>query len=284
GVTHRGAMNLAQASRDWLELRPGRKVLQFASWSYDASVWEWLMGLSWGGSLILAGRERMLEKGGIAELLDGQQVELALLPPSLAESLESTEFPRLQTLILGGEAVSERMRDRWCVGRRLINAYGPTEASVVATMSAPLRDGAVVIGRPIANTQAYVLDDEMQPVPVGVAGELYVGGAGVARGYVNRAGQTAERFVPDSFGARPGARLYRTGDLVRWHADGNLEFVGRNDPQVKLRGHRIELAEIEARLREHPQVSQAVGTVREGAPGDKRLEGYVGTAPHARTH
>ena len=159
----------------------------------------------------------------------------------------------------------------------LFNEYGPTEATVWTTVfscRSPMT-GPVPIGRAIANTQMYVLDGHMEPVPVGVTGELYIGGAGLARGYLNRPDLTAERFVPDPYGKKAGARLYRTGDLGRWREDGNIEFLGRVDDQVKIRGYRIELGEIEAVLREHAGVGEAVVVVREEEGREKRLVGYV---------
>ena len=210
------------------------------------------------------------------ERVDAVDVTPSLLRLALAEGLgRDGGFPRL--VLVGGEAVDEEMRGRMLrVPTRFYNVYGPTECTVDATVREVGASGPpAAIGGPLPNVTSYVLDPALLPVPVGVAGELYVGGAGLARGYLGRPGQTAERFVPDPFGGHAGARLYRTGDRVRWLADGTLEYLGRLDVQVKVRGFRIELGEIEARLAEHPDVREAVVVAREDAPGDKRLVAYV---------
>ncbi|MEW5925948.1 MAG: non-ribosomal peptide synthetase, partial [Gemmatimonadota bacterium] len=199
-----------------------------------------------------------------------------------AEELKA-EIPRLRYLIVGGDALDPQTIARvrkGCAPRHLLNGYGPTETTTFAITHevTDVEEGArsIPLGRPVANTRIYILDAHGEPVPVGARGELYIGGAGVALGYQNRPGPTAERFVPDPFGGEPrgGARLYRTGDLGRWLPDGTIEFLGRNDHQVKVRGFRIEPGEIEARLLAHPEVREAVVLAREVAPGDRRLVAY----------
>src|SRR5262249_4873498 len=191
--------------------------------------------------------------------------------------LEAEASP-LRVVLLGGEAIDGELWDRlaaWA-GTDFYNAYGPTECTVDATVAALKGDRTTPhIGRPIENAQVYVLDSNLRPTPVGVMGEIHIGGAGVARGYLNRPDLTAERFIQDPFNGDPQARLYKSGDLGRWRADGTLEYVGRNDHQVKIRGYRIELGEIEAALATHPGVQQAVVLARESAPGEKRLVAYV---------
>ena len=188
----------------------------------------------------------------------------------------------LPVLVVGGDASTEALVKRWRDGRRLVNAYGPTEATVCATFfecGDPFKSSPP-IGRPISNTRIYVLDQYTQPVPIGVVGELYIGGAGVARGYWNLPGLTAARFIPSPF--VKGDRLYRTGDLARYLPDGNLEFMGRNDSQVKVRGFRIELGEVESRLLQHPGIRDAVILAREDVPGEKRLVAYYTQQSDAR--
>ncbi len=279
-VSHRGVPNLAADVARVTGLRPGQRVLQFASFSFDAAVYEVTLALQHGATLVLASREDLMPGQPLVDVLRGQAIDQVLLPPSVLALLPTEGLETLGTLISGGEACTAELVEKWAPGRQFINAYGPTEATVIANLHVCVPDGQrPPLGQGIANTRQYVLDRHLRPVPVGVAGELCIGGVGLARGYLNRPELTAEKFVPDAFGTEPGGRLYRTGDLVRWRADGTLEYLGRIDFQVKLRGFRIELGEIEAVLASHSGVRQALVLVREDRPGDKRLVAYAVPAP-----
>jgi amino acid adenylation domain-containing protein len=279
-VPHAGLASFSAAEVDRFDVRPGDRVLQFSSPSFDASVLELCMSLPAGAALVVPPPETTLLGEVLADVLAERAVTHALIPPvalaTVPEAAARTGLPDFRTVIVGGDTCTAELVARWAPGRRMINAYGPTESTVVSTWSEPLSTGrsAPPIGRPIWNTRAYVLDDTLAPVPVGFVGEFYVTGAGLARGYLNRPGLTAQRFVACPFGL-PGARMYRTGDLVRWTAAGQLEFVGRADEQVKIRGFRIEPGEIETLLRRHPTVGEAVVVARTDEPGSKRLVAYV---------
>ncbi|MFD7589492.1 non-ribosomal peptide synthase/polyketide synthase [Kitasatospora sp. NPDC059811] len=274
-VTHRGIGGFAEAARAHYAVRPGDRVLQFSSPSFDASVLELFISVLAGATLVIPPHGPWLGEE-LAAVLDEHRITHALIPPAALATVPGGTGRHLRSLIVGAEACPADLVDRWAPGRRMINSYGPTEATIVATWTGPLTagSGAPPIGGALPHTRAYVLDAAMRPQPPGVDGELYVGGEGVARGYLGRPGLTAGRFVADPFGP-PGARLYRTGDQARWTADGELEFLGRLDRQVKIRGFRIEPGEIEAALRAHPAVDQAVVVVREDEPGRERLVGYA---------
>ncbi|MFI9272171.1 non-ribosomal peptide synthase/polyketide synthase [Kitasatospora sp. NPDC052896] len=275
-VTHRGLAAFAAAAAEQYAVGPGDRVLQFASPSFDASVLELCVSLL-GGAALVTGEEGPLVGERLAEVLADRCVSHTLIPPAALATVEpetADALPALRTLIVGAEACPADLVDTWAAGRRMINSYGPTEATVVATWTGPLSPGGGTppIGRPCGATRGYVLDAALRPVPPGVTGELYVAGPGVARGYLGRPGLTAQRFVADPFGA-PGERMYRTGDLVRRHADGDLRFAGRVDDQIKVRGFRIEPGEIETALRRSTLVRDAVVTVRADASGDGAVAG-----------
>jgi amino acid adenylation domain-containing protein/thioester reductase-like protein len=274
-VTHRGIANLASAQAAAFRVGADSRVLQFAPLSFDAAVSELAMTFHAGATLVMARRNALLPGRPLLRVLEKHAVSVVTLPPSVLAALPAAELPALRTLVVAGEACSAEVAARWAPGRHFVNAYGPTETTVCATLTSWEGGDRPPIGKPIANTRVYVLDRRMRPVPVGVPGELYVGGIGLARGYLSRPRLTAERFVPDPFGTAPGARLYRTGDLGRWLPGGLLEYIGRADHQVKLRGFRIELGEIEAVLACHPQVSACAVLAREDSPGDQRLVAYV---------
>jgi amino acid adenylation domain-containing protein len=261
------------------------RFLLLSSISFDSSVAGIFGSLLHGGTLIIANSDVVRDPLRLNQEIQRLGVESLLCVPSLYKhyleySVGSEKKKQLSRVIVAGEVcppdlVAKSARQEPQV--ELFNEYGPSEATVWASMQRcayPLERQSVPIGRPIANTQVYILDKYEEPVPIGVAGELYIGGAGVARGYLNRAELTAERFVPDPYAAQAGARMYKTGDIGRWLADGSLEFLGRNDDQVKIRGFRIELGEITAQLQQHPAVDKAVVIAREDAPGEKRLVAY----------
>jgi amino acid adenylation domain-containing protein/non-ribosomal peptide synthase protein (TIGR01720 family) len=274
-VTHAGLAGFAAAEIEHFDVRPTDRVLQFSSPSFDASVLELCMALPAGASIVVPPPGPLLGEQ-LADVLAARRVTHALIPPPALATLPEVPLPDFRTLIVGGDACTAHLVARWAPGRRMINAYGPTENTVVSSWSPPLCPSPEPppIGHPIPNVACRVLDDALREVPPGVTGELYVTGVGLARGYHRRPGLTAGRFVADPFGA-PGSRMYRTGDLTRWRADGQLEFVGRADHQVKIRGFRIEPGEIEARLRRHPDVADAVVVARETTAGHKRLVAYV---------
>ncbi len=274
-VEHRHALNfLIGMIRHW-DVGPGWRVLQFASLSFDVSVMDIFMPLCSGATLVLPSKETRMSPPQLAKLLRDREITFACMPPAVVNLLTGEQFPDLQVVLSAGEELPSELLRKWLrPGLRFYNGYGPTETAIGAVFGQ--MDGSVFpppIGRPKPNYQAYVLDQYLNPVPVGVVGELHIGGVGVTRGYLNRPELTAERFIDDPF--RPGQRLYKTGDLVRRRPDGQLQFVGRIDGQVKIHGLRIEVGEIEAVLVSYPGVAQAVVNVAEDPTGDKQLVGYA---------
>ena len=290
-IAHRSLVNFARASAESFSLQPADRVLQFASLSFDTAAEEIFPCLITGATLVLRS-DRMLDSGSVflnqcrrwrITVLDLPTVYWHELTENIAA--DNLDLPAtLRLVVLGGDKALRERAVQWqraSRGRvRLLNEYGPTEATVVATThdvadSDVTESREIPIGRPIANVRTYVLDRSLNPVPIGARGELYIGGAGVARGYHRRPDLTAESFIPDPFSQTPGARLYKTGDLARFLADGSLEFLGRTDHQVKVRGFRVEPGEIEAALTAHAAVRHAVVIPRQEASGDHRLMAYV---------
>ncbi|MBR1212271.1 non-ribosomal peptide synthetase [Bradyrhizobium sp. JYMT SZCCT0180] len=278
-VEHRGVVNLALAQRALFEVSARSRVVQFASFSFDASTWEIVMALCSGAELFLLGPREHRNAAELLDYLAHNGITHATLPPALLQGRTDLDrLASLQVLVLAGELPKAELIKGVPSGVAVFNGYGPTETTVCATTwlrPMGFQGGVVPIGRPLPNTRIYLLDGFGAPVPLRAIGEIYVGGAGVARGYLNRADLTAERFVFDPSSGDAGARMYRTGDLGRYLPDGNIEFLGRNDHQVKIRGFRIELGEIEFHLNEHAGVADAVVLARQGRDGDPRLVAYV---------
>jgi amino acid adenylation domain-containing protein len=280
-VEHRNLANMLHGVSARYDISPDDVILQFSALTFDVSVLDMFMSLTSGARLLLASSETLHSPPRLAALLRDAGVTVAFLTPAVLALLPDRGYPDLRVLLLGGEEFPSALARRWArPGLRLVNGYGPTEATVVSTLAdiTPQTPLPPPIGYPVwPNYQVYVLDPHLNPVPVGVAGELHVGGASVARGYLNRPELTRERFIPDPF--RPGGRLYKTGDLARRRPDGSLAYAGRIDHQVKIHGVRMELGEIEAALEAHPGIGQAVVTVVTGAGGDKELAAYLRLAP-----
>ncbi|WP_405582825.1 amino acid adenylation domain-containing protein [Streptomyces sp. NBC_01190] len=283
-VTHRGFNSLAHSQTSVLGIGAGSVVLQMASPSFDAAFSEIASALLSGATLVLADAATLLPNAGLAETFRDQGVTHMTVTPAVLAAMPADETVLSgATILLAGEASTPDLVRRWADGRRVFNGYGPTETTVCVVMSGRFTtDGptapahTVPIGLPVVNSRLYVLDPALSPVPRGVIGELYVAGPAVARGYLGRPGMTAARFVADPYGPA-GSRMYRTGDLVRWNTDGQLDYLGRADHQVKLRGFRIELGEIEAALTSLEGIGAACAIIREDQPGDRRIVAYLTT-------
>src|SRR6185437_1915101 len=282
--THAGLRNRLLWMQQAFALTADDKVLQKTPFSFDVSVWEFLWPLMYGACLVVAPPGGHRDSGYLAETIQAGKITTLHFVPSMLQVFAGhpgiENCVSLKRVIASGEALPAELVEKWRERSRaeLHNLYGPTEASIDVSWW-PCAQGnkeyGVPIGRPIANTRLYVVDDDGELVPAGVAGELLIGGIGLARGYWNRPELTAERFIPDHLSGESGARLYRTGDRARYHRDGVLEYIGRNDAQVKIRGYRIELGEVEAALRQLSSISEAAVMVRDDTGRGKRLVAYV---------
>ncbi|MDQ1039010.1 amino acid adenylation domain-containing protein/non-ribosomal peptide synthase protein (TIGR01720 family) [Streptomyces sp. V3I8] len=279
-VTHAGIAALSRTTQERLALTRDARVLQVAAPSFDAAFWELVQTLTTGATLVIPTQQRVVGDD-LARTLADRRITHVMLPPSVLTALPadaSHALTELRTVTVGGEACPPALVAAWAPGRRFVNAYGPTETTVCGAISAPLTTDHTPIGTAVADNRVRVLDERLAPVAPGTPGELYVAGPSLARGYLNRSALTAERFVADPYGPA-GTRMYRTGDIVRQGADGQLDYLGRSDDQVKINGLRIEPGEIAAALGHHPGVAQAVVTVHENKEGERRLVGYAVPAP-----
>ncbi|MGE5829300.1 MAG: non-ribosomal peptide synthetase, partial [Micromonosporaceae bacterium] len=281
---HHAVVNFIRAVQELFELTPADRVLGFAASTFDVSVFETFAALLTGARLYLAADDERLELDRLHRLLEECAITVTDMPPSLMALLEPERLPNLRIAFVGGEAFSGDLVNRWNRGRRFFNGYGPTECTVtMIVQECPGHwESSPPIGLPIANHVAHVLDRRGELVPMGVAGELVIGGTGLARGYLGQPELTAEKFYADPFGTAPGGRLYRTGDLVKRQRDGAIVFLGRIDHQVKIRGLRIELGEIEAVLSQLPEVDQVAVEPYQDEQSEKHLVCYVagrGTRP-----
>ncbi|RKZ79066.1 MAG: non-ribosomal peptide synthetase, partial [Candidatus Parabeggiatoa sp. nov. 1] len=276
-IAHQGLCNLAIAQIQVFGVQSDSRILQFASLSFDVAISDIAMALCSGATLELITQDSMMSPSELIQILYNHSITHFEIPASILGTLPVEKLPKLQTLIVGGEACSPSVVAQWSKGRRFFNAYGPTEGTVCATVfENPTGSSSTLpIGRPIANTQIYILDQSLQPVPIGVPGELHISGVGLARGYLNHPDLTAEKFINNPFSDDPNSRLYKTGDLARYLPDGNIEYLDRIDNQVKIRGFRIELEAIETVLVQHPDVIDAVVIARKDESGEKRLVAYV---------
>ncbi len=277
-IEHRGAVNFVRAQGRVLGVTPEARILQFFSPAFDGSIAEMFSALAHGACLVIGTPDDYLAPDALEELISREQVTVSQFTPSMLRVLRPDGVESLETIVSAGEALDSQLVARWAPGRWFFNAYGPTEATIGACMAR--LDGPIgyrpTIGRPLENVRIYVLDEQLQPVPIGVPGEICIGGIGVARGYLGRPELSAQRFTANPFAK---GRIYRTGDLGRWLDDGNLQCLGRLDDQVKLRGYRVEPGEVAAVLEEHADVQQAVVTAREDASGSNRLAAYVVPKP-----
>ncbi len=278
-VRHRSLAHVIACAVEQLAVGPTGRVLQAASLSFDASALEMLTALTSGAAVCLVARESLLDGGRLARLLHDEEVTTVIAVPSILRLIPEGDYPSLTGVMAGGEPCPAALAARWSRGRRFFNVYAPTENTIYSTATrwrpAGADAGAPPVGRPIPGASAHLLDRELQPLPIGARGEIFLGGEGLARGYHRRPRLTAERFLPDPFAATPGARLYRTGDLGRRLADGRLEFAGRADLQVKVRGHRVELGEVESALAAHPEVARCAVAPWCDVHGELRLAAYV---------
>jgi amino acid adenylation domain-containing protein len=280
-VEHHGWCNVAEAQIKTFGLVSGMRVLQFASLSFDASAFEFSMAWGSGGALCLGTQDQLLPGPNLAKMLSNSAVEVVTLPPTALGALPDSELPDLKVITVAGEACPRELVRRWSKpGKRFFNLYGPTETTIWASYAECFSNISSLppIGKPVSNMELYVVDQQMQKLPIGMPGELCIGGEGVTRGYLNRPQLNGERFIVDPFRQIPNKRLYRSGDLVRFQSDGNLEFLGRLDHQVKIRGHRVELGEIESQLRCFPGVAEAVVVAHIAKDGERQLLAYASPA------
>jgi len=274
-IPHRGACNLACAQENAFGLGPQDRMLQFASISFDASIFELIMGLQVGAAMVLAPQDDLLPGAPLLDVLQRHAVTAVTLPPTALMQLPAADLPELKTITVAGEACPPELVANWADGRRFFNLYGPTESTVWASYAQCFPSADITIGKPVTNARLYVLDDNQQPLPVGVPGELCIGGAGLAHGYMNRVELSAEKFLDDPFREESDARIYRTGDRVAFLPDGNIAFLGRIDHQLKVRGFRIEAGEIETTLKELDAVRETVVLATGESVADRKLVAYV---------